>query len=128
MANFHTHAMEIVRMKNELYKKSEELNDPIKESMLTAEVFKKDRRIKKNARWGKNREGLRYINNIDFKDMTEDEIIEQLSESWKPKNGYVFNINKTYVKRKNLISGEWYYERYDTPWHCSPSSETYWSM
>lgn len=32
------------------------------------------------------------------------------------------------VKRRNLMSGEFYYEPINTPRHCSPSSEVYWSM
>ena len=105
-----------------------EIHDPIKESYLTAEIYKEDRRIKKAQRMSKNMPGLRYINSIDFNDMTEEDIVERLSESWNPKNGYSFLINKTYVKRKNIMSGQMFYERYDTPYYCSPSSETYWSM
>ena len=105
-----------------------ELHDPIKESMLTAEVYKVDNRIKKRSKYGKNRKGLRFISSIDFKNMGEDEITEQLSESWNPKNGYKFKIKKTYVKLRNIMSGQMFYERYDTPYYCSPSSETYWSM
>jgi len=107
------------------------LHDPIKENMLTAEIFKEDKRIKSRSdsvRRGKNKVGLRFIDSFDFKDMTEDEVIEHLSEGWNPKNGYKFIINKTYVKRKNMMSGNLYYERYDTPNYCSPSSESYWSM
>jgi hypothetical protein len=107
------------------------IKDPVKESMLSAEIYKKDKRITSRSnsiRWGKNKPGLRFINSIDFKDMTETEIFEQLSESWNPKNGYTFQINKTYQKRTNIMSGEMFYERYDTPHFCSPSSESYWSM
>ena len=32
------------------------------------------------------------------------------------------------VKRVNLMSGEEFYESVNTPYYCSPSSETYWSM
>ena len=32
------------------------------------------------------------------------------------------------VTKINLMSGEEYQERADTPIYCSPSSETYWSM
>ena len=78
--------------------------------------------------YSKNKKGLRYINCFDFKDMSENDIIERLSESWSPKNGYKFYIFKTYVKRKSIMSGEMFYERYDTPNYCSPSSESYWSM
>ena len=104
------------------------LQDPIKESMMTATIYKKDGRIKKNDRWGKNRVGLRFVDSFDFKDMTGDEIIEYLSEGWSSKKGYKFVINKTFVKSKNLLTGEMFYERYDTPNCCSPSSESYWSM
>ena len=105
-----------------------DLHDPIKESYLTAEIYKKDKRIKNGNNRTKNKVGLKFINSIDFNNMTEDEIVEHLSEGWNPKNGYSFQVNKTYVKRKNIISGQMFYERYDTPYYCSPSSETYWSM
>lgn len=32
------------------------------------------------------------------------------------------------VERTNLLSGEKYMERVNTPSYCSPSSESYWSM
>lgn len=32
------------------------------------------------------------------------------------------------VERTNLMSGKKYMERRDTPYFCSPSSESYWSM
>lgn len=32
------------------------------------------------------------------------------------------------VEKTNLMSGEKFMERSDTPYYCSPSSETYWSM
>lgn len=105
-----------------------DIHDPIKESYKTAEIYKSDGRIKRPSRFGKNLKGLRFIKAIDFKDMSEDEITERLSESWHPKNGYKFIINKTYIKRKNMMSNKIYYERYDTPHFCSPSSESYWSM
>ena len=118
----------LTKMKTNVSKDDLEINDPIKESMLTAEVYKADKRIKKRSNYGKNKKGLRYINSVDFKDMSEKDIIEHLSESWHPKNGYEFKIEKTYQKRRNIMSGEMFYERYDTPYYCSPSSETYWSM
>lgn len=33
-----------------------------------------------------------------------------------------------YVWKRNLMSREWYQEAIDTPYCCSPSTETYWSM
>jgi hypothetical protein len=32
------------------------------------------------------------------------------------------------VMRKNLMSDKPFFERINTPFYCSPSSETYWSM
>lgn len=37
------------------------------------------------------------------------------------------NIEKTVV-RKNLMSGKEFTESVNTPYYCSPSSESYWSM
>jgi hypothetical protein len=54
--------------------------------------------------------------------------IAALHPTYRKIDGYVFNIVETYVTRKNMMGGAEYQERYDTPWHCSPSSETYWSM
>ena len=33
-----------------------------------------------------------------------------------------------WVEKTNLMSGEKFMERVNTPYFCSPSSETYWSM
>jgi hypothetical protein len=115
-------------LKNDISTQELKLYDPIKENMMTAEVYKVDLRIKNKKMYSKNKKGLRYINCVDFKDMSESDIIELLSESWNPKNGYKFDIIKTYTKRKSIMSGEMFYERYDTPSYCSPSSESYWSM
>ena len=40
---------------------------------------------------------------------------------------YDANIAKM-VERVNLMSGKPYMESINTPLHCSPASETYWSM
>ena len=49
-------------------------------------------------------------------------------EKYPSDSGYVLSVCKTYVKRVNMMSGESYYERYNTSVYCSPSSESYWSM
>tara|TARA_B100000212_G_C27354831_1_gene525367 strand:- start:917 stop:1234 length:318 start_codon:yes stop_codon:yes gene_type:complete len=103
---------------NKEKRKEDNLYDPIKESYLTAEIFKIDNRTKS---------GKRLIDSFDFKDMSVSDIVDHLSEGWNPKNGYSFNIFKTYVKRKNIVYGNFFYERYDTPLYCSPSSESFWS-
>lgn len=39
-----------------------------------------------------------------------------------------FENNVVYMREKtNLMTGEKFMERSDTPYYCSPSSETYWS-
>jgi hypothetical protein len=43
------------------------------------------------------------------------------------KDGYRLEYHVTMVERKNLLSGLPFTERYDTPYYCSPRSETYWS-
>jgi hypothetical protein len=40
---------------------------------------------------------------------------------------YQDSIEKT-VTKVNLMSGQEYQESVNTPYYCSPSSETYWSM
>jgi hypothetical protein len=42
-------------------------------------------------------------------------------------NFYYANLEKT-VTKVNLMSGQEYQERANTPYYCSPSSESYWSM
>jgi hypothetical protein len=37
------------------------------------------------------------------------------------------NIEKT-VTRRNIMTGQTFQESVNTPYFCSPSSETYWSM
>lgn len=91
----------------------------------TLEIYKADRRIKKDARYGKDKVGLRFVESRDFVPVTADFIryaadgIRQL--------GYVVEVHETFVTRTNMMSGKEMQERYDTPYYCSPSSETYWS-
>jgi hypothetical protein len=46
----------------------------------------------------------------------------------KRKLGYIVEVFETFVTKKNLMTGKSYQERYDTPYFCSASSESYWSM
>ena len=41
-------------------------------------------------------------------------------------NHFFKHIEKT-VERTNMMSGKTFRERVNTPYHCSPSSESYWS-
>ena len=87
---------------------------------FTVEVYLADRRF---------RAGEHMINKIDLTNVT----LAQ-ARSWGPNlygidhsRSYRFEIHETWVTRKNLITGQEFSERYDTPWTSSPASETYWS-
>ena len=83
----------------------------------TLEVFKKDKRYKT----GKRKIAVEEITRDSF------EAAEAYGVATYGKKAIV-NVYETYVTRINLMSGEEFTERYDTPICCSPSSETYWSM
>lgn len=91
----------------------------------TFEIYKKDARIKKDERYGRNKKGLRFVEVKDFAPVTRD-YIETLADDFR-KEGLVVHVYETFVSRKNMMSGKEYQERYDTPYYCSPSSETFWS-
>lgn len=78
----------------------------------TVEIYRADRRT---------RAGERLIDKRDV-----DGIDAALSVPCRP--GYRVEIRETMVTRRNLVTGLEYQERYDTPRHCSPASELYWSM
>jgi len=89
-------------------------------------VYKADKRIKRDERYGRNKAGLRFVNVIDFIPSTKsyiDIVVANIREQ-----GFVVELFETFVTRKNLVGDKEYKERYDTPSFCSPSSETYWSM
>lgn len=91
----------------------------------TFEIYKKDARIKKDERYGRNKKGLRFVEVKDFAPVTR-AYIETLADDFR-KEGLVVYVYETFVTRKNIMSGKEYQERYDTPYYCSPSSETFWS-
>ncbi len=87
--------------------------------MYTVEIYKKDARTKA---------GERLAHKADY-DTTDLSTLEHtVKHTWRASQGYRFVIHETYVTRKNMMSGVEFQERYDTPYYCSPSSETYWSM
>lgn len=93
-----------------------------KRMLFTIEIFKKDKRIKA---------GKRLVGKYDYdrKDRAAMEReVSELYPMYKAADGYEFVIMETMVTRLNIISGKEFQERYDTPYYCSPSSETYWSM
>jgi len=87
--------------------------------MYTVEIYKTDRRTKK---------GERLVSKKDYNVEDPSMLEHTLKHTYFASQGFRFEIHKTYVTRKNLIGGQEFQERYDTPYYCSPSSETYWSM
>jgi hypothetical protein len=83
----------------------------------TVEIWKQDARTKK---------GKRMIGKYS-ETGTKEEIHELAKDMYRGEKVEI-KIFETYIVRKNLMSGNEYKERYDTPCYCSPSSETYWSM
>jgi hypothetical protein len=83
----------------------------------TLEIYKKDKRTK---------EGRRLYAKQDFAPNTKD-YINAVAEG-KRKLGFIVEVFETYVTRKNLMGRKEFKERYDTPYYCSPASESYWSM
>lgn len=84
--------------------------------MYTVEVYKQDRRTKS---------GERLVLKQDYDTDNLSMLEHTVKHTWL---GHRYVIRETWVTRKNLMTGQEYKERYDTPWSCSPSSETYWSM
>jgi hypothetical protein len=85
--------------------------------MYTVEIYKTDKRMKAGERLILAKD---YA--TDNRSMLEKSVKDHLQK------GERYIIHETYVTRKNLLSGAEFRERYDTPYYCSPSSETYWSM
>ena len=89
--------------------------------MFTLEIYKKDARKKT---------GERRVGKYDYDRKDRDAMqreIKSLYPTYREADGYRFEIHETYVTKTNMMSGKEFAERYDTPYHCSPSSETYWS-
>ena len=83
----------------------------------TVEIYKADRRVKA---------GQRLIEKRDFEPVTRDYIntvVEQLQTK-----GIIVKLYETFVTKQNLMGVKEFTERYDTPYFCSPASESYWSM
>jgi hypothetical protein len=87
--------------------------------MYTVEVFKADKRTKS---------GERRVLKQDYDTENLSMLEHTVKHTWLKSQGYRYEIHETYVTRKNMMNGAEFKERYDTPYYCSPSSETYWSM
>jgi len=91
--------------------------------MYTVEIYKLDGRIKKTR---SNPNGERLVFKKDYDTDNLSTLENTVKTTLRPKERY--EIHETYVTRKSLMGGKEFQERYDTPYYCSPSSETYWSM
>ena len=87
--------------------------------MYTVEIYKTDRRTKA---------GERLVSKKDYDTDNLSTLEKTVKDSIKPSKGERYEIHKTFVTRTSLVGGKEFEERYDTPYYCSPSSETYWSM
>ena len=83
----------------------------------TLEIYKQDKRTK---------EGRRLYAKQDFAPSTKD-YISTVADA-KRQLGFIVEVFETFVVRKNLMTGTTFQERYDTPYFCSPSRESFWSM
>lgn len=88
----------------------------------TLEVYVKDRRCKA----GERLQGKYDYTGVDQKWMAEE--LRDLRKDLYPTKKFRLELKETWVTRKNLMGGAEFKERYDTPYYCSPSSESYWSM
>jgi len=87
----------------------------------TLEIYAQDRRCKA---------GERLQGKYDYRDVSGtwmQEEIRDLQRRLYPRSKYRMELHETYVTRRNAITGAEFQERYDTPYACSPRSETYWS-
>lgn len=82
----------------------------------TFKIFKADKRYA---------DGRRLVEVKEFAPSTK-AFIESAADTIR-KDGFIVEVYETFVTRKNLMSGKEFKERYDTPWHCSPASESFWS-
>lgn len=90
--------------------------------MYTLEIYKRDARKKT---------GERLVGKYDYDRPDKDAMVREVRElfpTYKSLDGYRFEIHETFVTKTNLMGGKEFTERYDTPYYCSPASESYWSM
>ena len=85
--------------------------------MYTVEIYKTDKRTKA---------GERLVQKRDY--ATDNLSTLEHTVKTTMQKGERYEIHETYRTKKNMMNGQEFLERYDTPYYCSPSSETYWSM
>lgn len=87
---------------------------------FTVVVYKKDSRCKT---------GEKVFEKLDFMVDNEQDrtVLENRVKVKYPEPKFRTEIHKTWVTRRNAMTGQEFVERFDTPYYCSPSSDTYWS-
>ena len=53
--------------------------------------------------------------------------IRLLQSGMYPQDKYRIELHETYRTRTNVMTGEQFEERFDTPYGCSPANESYWA-
>jgi hypothetical protein len=86
--------------------------------MYTVELYKRD---------GRKRSGERLVRKSDHSTADITAIRTVYDRQYPAVKGYRYEIHETYVTSRNVLTGEEFRERYDTPYYCSPRSETFWS-
>ena len=87
--------------------------------MYTVELYKADKR---------KSTGERLVSKTDYEVSDKSMLEHTVKHTYRVSQGYRYEIHETMVKRVNMMGGAEFMERYDTPYFCSPSSESYWSM
>ena len=89
--------------------------------MYTLELYKQDKRSKTGERLVEKRDGCGALGSSKI-------ACELHFGKMYPSPKYRIELHETMVTSRNTMNGKEFQERYDTPYYCSPSSETYWSM
>ena len=89
--------------------------------MYTLELYKTDARTKSGERLVEKRDGCGAMG-------SPLRAVELHYAKMYPARKWRVEIHETMVTSRNMMNGKEFKERYDTPYYCSPSSETYWSM
>ena len=83
----------------------------------TVEVRKIDNRCKA---------GTRHVTQFDVEHTDAAQLRAELYTRYSA--AHSIYVRETWVQRRNLQSGNTYWERFDTPVYCSPAHESYYSM
>jgi|TARA_B110000495_G_scaffold183131_1_gene179183 hypothetical protein len=89
--------------------------------MYTLELYKADKRKKQGERLEFTQDGIGALG-------SPLQALELHYAAKYPAPKFRIELHETMVTKKNMMNGKEFLERYDTPYYCSPSSETYWSM